>query len=549
MSKIDCRVAAAAVNSTVGDFHGNAHKILEAVAAARAKGADLLVFPELCLCGYNPRELLNVPAFMEKELQELDRLVSKISGLVAVVGFAEMFEGRLYNSAAVIADGRIVTIARKKHLLNQGFINEPRYFNAGTGAAYFKIGSLSFKVLINEDLYYEEGPSLASALCVCGAQPFYKAAFDHTPTLLSYHSQQQQASLIYANTVGGNDESVFSGEACVYEADGTLLACTAAFEEQQTIADLTLISKDLTDAPAALPVTRPKTEAVVSKLCQRENENRRIVKALVIGLQDYVRKCAFSRVLVGLSGGVDSSLTACLAVLALGAENVKGVLMPSRFNSSTASEDALYLSKQLGIEYQTVSIEPILQTYQAVLSPELKEDSLARQNVQARIRGNILMALANAHHYLVLVTSNKSEVFAGYSTLYGDAAGALAPLKDITKGLLYELCLEVNDMLGTSVINQSVLSKAPSAELAYDQKDSDCLPPYDQLDRIVQHFLTDKSLEHNADILYQETARKWYGTFLNSEYKLRQLPLGLSITPFSLNNNRQVPVAKSWPNI
>jgi len=304
------------------------------------------------------------------------------------------------------------------------------------------------------------------------------------------------------------------------------------------LADLLLPTQPNFEAPVAQEGLSIMTMDYVNLVAPMEENDNRLLQALVLGVKDFVGKCGYNQVLVGLSGGVDSSLVAGLAVLALGAQGVKGVLLPSRFSSQTGIDDALYLAKHLNIEYDMVSIEPIFQAYEQIMPLEFGQKGIPQQNLQARIRATMLMGLSNAHSSLLLLTCNKSEVFAGYGTLYGDLAGALAPIKDLTKAQIYSLCRILNRVLGTEVVNESILTKAPSAELDQNQKDCDFLPPYEHLDVWVE------CCSSFSDFEGKEQSEKWRRNFLQNEYKLRQIPLGLAVTPFSLNQNRSVPVAK-----
>ena len=547
MTSVKCRLACCAANMTVGDFSGNAQKIWHFIEQAQRQQADVIVFPELALCGYNPRDLLWTPGFLSHQYDQLLSLATKVQHITAIVGFAESYNGLIYNSAAILAGGQIFGIARKKHLTNEGFINETRYFTSGEGAAYFQVGSASFKVLVNEDMYFEEDGSQDDTLCICGASPFYKEHFNNMPSVLQHHAVARRAAIAYANYIGGNDESVFSGEARIYDGDGKLVSRSQAFIEDLVIADIQLKIRKSKKTLAALKKI-PVKEFIKQKITTEEDDEHRILRALVLGVKDYAVKCGFKKVILGLSGGVDSSLTAAIAVLALGAENVQGLLMPSQFSTEHSISDARFLAETLGIKWNTISIEPIFKAYIDSMPQEFSEHSLAKQNIQARIRANILMGFSNKYGYMVLPTSNKSEIFAGYGTLYGDVAGAFMPLKDIAKGLVYRLCYVANELLGVKAINESILSKEPSAELFYGQKDQDTLPPYPMLDNILQSYIEEGQdfTEMARNGVNISLAKEMVLKSLTYQFKMRQLPLGVAITPKSFNNNRVMPIAQAF---
>ncbi|HIE12159.1 MAG TPA: NAD+ synthase, partial [Desulfotomaculum sp.] len=513
----------AQINTTVGDFPGNTRKMLEAIARAKSLDADLVTFPELAICGYPPEDLLLKPHFIEENLRALKRVIAASAGLTVVTGFVEANDD-IYNAAAVVHDGRLAGVYRKIYLPNYGVFDEDRYFRAGSECPVYVLNGVGVGINICEDIWYEAGPATVQAyagaevIINISASPYHAGRVEFRERMLGTRAADNVAIIAYNNLVGGQDELVFDGNSLVFDEKGQLIAKGEQFAEDLIVVDLdaeavfrtrlrdprwrkgTLLLEAhrwrpaktvLAETPAAekkpLPVPRkPETRSFPAE----------VYGALVLGTHDYVCKNGFQKVVVGLSGGIDSSLVATIATDALGAENVIGVAMPSRYSSPGSLTDARLLAENLGIKLLTFSIEPVFQAYLDVLSPSFAgtEPNVAEENIQARIRGNILMALSNKFGWLVITTGNKSEIATGYTTLYGDLAGGFAVIKDVPKTLVYELTKYRNSVSSREVIPATVISKEPSAELRPDQRDIDTLPPYNLLDPVLAAYVEeDKS--------------------------------------------------------
>ncbi|MDO8671422.1 MAG: NAD+ synthase, partial [Dehalococcoidia bacterium] len=512
------RIGLAQINSTVGDLDGNTAKILGFIDRARALKVDLLAFPELAIPGYPPEDLLLKPSFIRDNMERLRTVAEYSRGLIVVVGCIDVRED-IYNASAVIYDGRIIAMYHKQYLPNYGVFDENRYFQVGTGCPIFDIGGVHFGVGICEDIWYPMGPTALQALAGAeliiniNASPFDYRKADFRHRMLAARASDNQVVLAYVNMVGGQDELVFDGGSMVVDQRGDLVVRGKQFEEDLVLADVDLSAvfrSRLHDPRRRKEKLNLEAEA---GLCDRivvpdyaisepkppipEREDRLlefpgdVYEALVVGTGDYLHKNGFRKAIIGLSGGIDSSLVACIAVDALGAENVVGVAMPSRFSSPASKEDAEILAHNLGMTIHTISIEPAFVASLEMLSGVFAgaKPGLAEENLQARIRGNILMGISNKFGNLVLSTGNKSEMAAGYSTLYGDMAGGLAVIKDVPKTWVYRLSRYRNERSSGEVIPERVFTKPPSAELRPDQKDEDSLPPYDVLDPILQAYV------------------------------------------------------------
>ncbi|MBI4342676.1 MAG: NAD+ synthase [Candidatus Omnitrophica bacterium] len=536
------RLAMAQLNVTVGDLEGNRALIERAIRQARAWRADVLLTPELSITGYPPEDLLLKTQFVEANRRILQRLTPATRGLVALVGFVDRDrQGRLFNAAAVLANGRHAATYRKQCLPNYGVFDEQRYFTPGAGPLVLDLGGIRTGITICEDLWQEApGRALAKAgaqlVLNLSASPYHAGKLHEREALFSRRARQHRFAIAYCNLVGGQDELVFDGGSLVLDARGQELARAAQFQEDLVIADL-----------ARLPDRPPVWSAHAHRLGPVEE----VYEALTLGVRDYVRKNGFSSVVLGLSGGVDSALTACLAVDALGAEAARGVVMPSRFSSSQTQEDAKRIGRALGMEVAEISIEPIFEAYLRTLRPlfQDREPDVAEQNIQARIRGNLLMALSNKFGWLVLTTGNKSEFATGYCTLYGDMAGGFAVIKDVPKTLVYRLARFRNRRGPGRPIPSSILRRAPTAELAPNQTDQDTLPPYEVLDRILKAYVEeDRGL---SEILARnrvapETARRVIRMVDRSEYKRRQGSPGVKITPKAFGKDRRMPITNRY---
>jgi NAD+ synthase (glutamine-hydrolysing) len=574
------RIGMAQINTTVGDFAGNTQKILEAVAEARSLGVDLLAFPELAICGYPPEDLLLKPRFIEENLRCLNRVVESSPGLAIVVGFVDA-KGDIYNAAAVIDDGKLVDVYHKIYLPNYGVFDENRYFQVGKECPVYVIAGVGVGINICEDIWYEAGPSTVQAysgaevIVNISASPYHFGRGNFRERMLGARASDNVAIIAHNNLVGGQDELVFDGNSMVLDEKGRLIARGRQFEEDLVVVDLDVeaVFRTRLHDPRwrkdALLLEEPRwrgTKIVVSEapsaapkppLRERQLAVRsmpgEVYDALVLGTRDYVRKNGFEKVLIGLSGGVDSSLVAAIAADALGPSNVVGVAMPSRYSSPGSISDAELLARNLDIKLLTIPIERIFQAYLEVLAESFKgtEPNVAEENIQARIRGNILMALSNKFGWLVLTTGNKSEMATGYTTLYGDMAGGFAVIKDVPKTMVYELARYRNSTAGAEFIPSTVIEKVPSAELRPEQRDTDTLPPYDLLDPVLTAYVEeDKSVEQIIAMGIDEKVVQRAARLVDaSEYKRRQAPPGIKITPRAFGRDRRLPITnrfKGW---
>ncbi|MDP3723394.1 MAG: NAD+ synthase [Candidatus Omnitrophota bacterium] len=556
------RVALAQLNVTVGDLEGNRRLIEQAIRQAKAWLADLVVVPELALTGYPPEDLLLKPQFVDANLQVLARLTPCARGVVALVGYVDRDpRGRLYNAAAVLSQGRQVATYRKQCLPNYGVFDEKRYFTPGGRPLLLELGGIRVGVTICEDLW-EARPcqvlaaSGAQAAVNLSASPYHAGKRVVRQRLFAQRARANRLALLYCNLVGGQDELVFDGASLALDARGRLLASGAQFRDDLLVVDVRAEHLAAQGPRGRAPIVRlphslrerPPWPAVIRRPLGAVEE---VYDALTGGVRDYFRKNGFSTAVLGLSGGVDSALTACLAVDALGAAHVVGVVMPSRYSSARTQEDARRVAQALGIAAREISIEPIFQAYLNTLKPFFRGRAVdvAEQNIQARIRGNLLMALSNKFGWLVLTTGNKSEMATGYCTLYGDMAGGFAVIKDVPKTLVYALARFRNRRGPGRPIPERVLRRAPTAELAPNQTDQDTLPPYDLLDRIVEAYVEEDQslrqiLQHNR--VAPSIVRRVLQMIDRSEYKRRQGPPGIKITPKAFGKDRRMPITNRF---
>ena len=568
------RIGLAQINSTVGDLEGNVRKIVDALERARQRGVGLVAFPELAVPGYPPEDLLFKSAFIEANLRALDAVARATSGLTAVVGFVDRRDD-IFNAAAVLHDGRLAGVYHKHYLPNYGVFDENRYFQAGTETPVFTLGETTFAVNICEDIWYPTGPTTVQALAgaelviTINSSPYHAGKGRDRERMVATRAADDVVALAYVNMVGGQDELVFDGGSVIVDELGECVARGRQFEEDLVVADLDLEAAfrarlrdsrrrkeklgphehvtrvalgPLSTAPASPPI-----EPMVASPLQPIDE---IYRALVLGTRDYVRKNGFTRVVIGLSGGIDSSLVAAVAVEALGRENVSGATMPSPFSSTGTRRDARQLAKNLRIEFMALPITPVLRAYKRTLARPFKglKEDVTEENLQARIRGNLLMALSNKFGWLVLTTGNKSEYAVGYTTLYGDMAGGFAVIKDVPKTLVYEVARHVNALAGRAVIPETVFERAPSAELRPDQTDQDTLPPYAELDRILEAYVeNDRGINDMiAGGHAPDTARKVVSMIDRNEYKRRQGPIGVKITPRAFGRDWRLPIVNRF---
>jgi len=574
------RIALAQLNVIVGDLAGNEQKIRESIQQAKQFQADLVAFPELAITGYPPEDLLLRPQFIRNNLDCLERIIPTTENITAIIGFAHSEQGRLFNAAAIVANGRLVDVYHKIHLPNYGVFDEKRYFEPGERPLILEWNDIKIGISICEDIWIQDSVIETQALSTgaeiilnISSSPYHSGKVEERENLLKNLAVNNRVPVCYVNLIGGQDELVFDGNSLILDEQGTILARGKQFEE-----DLILFDLDVTDLQnirgrdesyqrRRLAFNPPfKIELIdlpdqphvpfdrKAKLPFSENLKldpiMEIYQALVLGTRDYVRKNGFKKVVLGLSGGIDSALTAAIAVDALGNENVIGVSMPSIFSSRGSLDDAAQLASNLGIQNLVIPIQVTFEAYQKMLQPtfgDLPFDT-TEENIQARIRGNIIMALSNKFGWLALSTGNKSEISVGYCTLYGDMAGGFAVIKDVPKTLVYQLAKKLNETRGREIIPHNTMIKPPSAELKPDQKDEDSLPPYDVLDPILAEYVEkDATIEQIVALGFDEAiVRKVIRLVDQSEYKRRQGAPGVKITPRAFGKDRRMPITNRY---
>jgi NAD+ synthase (glutamine-hydrolysing) len=589
------RLALCQLNTTVGDLDGNARRIQEGLDEARHEGADIVLFPELALTGYPPEDLLLKEHFLADAGAALREVARHAHGLTAIVGFPERAED-VYNAAAILANGAVHSIYRKVYLPNYGVFDEQRYFQAGRAGAVIEIAGSRVGLTVCEDIW-EPGPpagdeALAGATLIVNisASPYHAGKGDERERMFAQRARDNLAYIAFCGLVGGQDELVFDGHSCVVDHTGATIARAAQFREELLVCDLDLgaaAAARLRDA-GHRPLARRSAGHVVELPALRvpaapvprvagaqpsaagpalsppiEPVEAEVYAALTLGLRDYVEKNGFEHVVLGLSGGIDSALVACLASDALGPERVSTTIMPSPYSSADTQADARELAGRLGVAPYELPIAQVMAAYDAVLGDSFagREPDITEENLQARIRGNLLMALSNKFGWLVLTTGNKSEMSVGYTTLYGDLAGGFAVIKDVPKTLVYRLCAWRNSPAGalpgpvsptqaraTRPIPTSIVERAPSAELRPEQRDVDSLPPYDVLDRILHGYIElDRSAEQLiAEGLPERDVARTIRLVDLSEYKRRQAPPGIKITPRAFGRDRRMPITNRY---
>ncbi|MDJ0770470.1 MAG: NAD+ synthase [Ilumatobacter sp.] len=569
-------IALAQLNPTVGDLDGNLAKLVDAYQRADAAGCDIVAFPELSVTGYPPEDLVLKPGFVADNRVALDKFAAGTGDCVAVVGFVDA-DRDLYNAAAVCVGGEVVGTYRKRFLPNYAVFDEQRYFTPGSGEVggndpleLYEIAGVKVGVSICEDIWSPVGPLATQAaggaeLSVnINGSPYHWEKDTGRERMVATRAQDAHTPIVYVNQVGGQDELVFDGGSFVVDADGHMLARAPQFVEDLMIVDVPvspiyrgrLLDPRGKQTEPELPVVhvsarsrRDETPAD-APIAEPLDEHRELYDALVLGTRDYLRKNGFSDVVIGLSGGIDSTLVACIAADALGPEHVHGVSMPSRYSSDHSKSDAELLAENLGIDFRTISIEPAFQAYLDMLAPsfEGREPGLTYENLQSRCRGQILMALSNEMGWMVLTTGNKSEMAVGYFTIYGDSVGGYAVIKDVLKLEVYELCRYVNRAAGRNVIPPNVITKPPSAELRPDQRDDQSLPPYEVLDPILELYIEhDRTaneiveMSHDADIVQRVTRLVDI-----AEYKRRQSPPGVRVSSKAFGKDRRMPITHAY---
>src|SRR5215211_4180620 len=571
------RIALAQMNTIVGDLDGNRDRIVRRLEEAREAGCDLVLFPELAVTGYPPEDLLLRPGFVRAAERTLRTIAVRAEGLVAVVGFPH-FDTDLYNAAAVCADGTVKAIYRKRFLPNYGVFDEERYFASGRDLVLLDLGGTLVGITICEDMW-QPGPP-ATDLALAGAEllvnisasPFHVGKEVEREEMFVTRARDTSCFVAFCNAVGGQDELIFDGHSCVLDDDGDVLARAPGFDECLLVVDIDpkavigrrlrdvrrrALARDRESAPQVEPLrvgeVRPRSAGEArlrGAVAPFEPELEQMRRSLELGLNDYVRKNGFGDVVVGVSGGIDSALTAALAVEALGADRVHCVSMPSRYSSEATRGDAQRLAQLLGCDFREIEIEGAVEAFGTALGPhfEGRDVDLTEENLQARIRGVLLMALSNKFGWLVVATGNKSELSVGYATLYGDMAGGFALLKDVFKTDVFRLARYLNERAGHELIPASIIERAPSAELRDNQLDADSLPPYPELDRILEAYVElDRSREElSADGFDPELVDRAVAMIDRAEYKRRQAPPGVRLRPKAFGRDRRTPITNRW---
>jgi NAD+ synthase (glutamine-hydrolysing) len=573
------RVALAQINPTVGDIDANAGKIGARIAEAREQGAALVVFPELALTGYPPEDLLLKATFLDRAESALGELAAQTRGIVALVGFPERADD-VYNAAAVLADGEVAAVYRKLYLPNYGVFDEQRYFQSGAEAGIFELNGIPIGLSVCEDIWEPGPPAMTEALA--GAQVIvnlsaspYRVGYGHgRERMLVQRAVDNLAAVVFVNTVGGQDELVFDGHSLAVDQDGRILARCPQFEESLTLC--TIDPREVTSARLrdtrhranvrrqrrATPIAEPPAvhlaslevagggETVGGAIADLLEPEEEVYTALRTGLRDYVEKNGFEHVVLGLSGGIDSALVALVAADALGAERVTCVSMPSPYSSEGTRSDAHVIAENLGVDYREIGIGAAMESYDEMLKDAFagREADIAEENIQARIRGNLVMALSNKFGWLVLATGNKSELSVGYATLYGDMAGGFAVIKDVFKGWVYRLVRWRNEQEGRELVPASVLDRPPSAELRHEQLDEDSLPPYDILDAILAGYVEEDldAVELVRRGLPGDDVERVIRMVDRAEYKRRQAPPGIKISTKAFGRDRRLPITNRF---
>jgi NAD+ synthase (glutamine-hydrolysing) len=568
------RLALAQINSVVGDIDGNAVRIVDWLGRARAENADVVLFPELAVTGYPPEDLLLRPGFVRAARRAVDGIAKETRGVTVLVGGPHL-DADLFNACFVLAHGEVRSVYRKRFLPNYGVFDEDRYFAPGYDLQLLRFGDVLVGPTICEDVW-QPGPP-ATDLALAGAQlianisasPFHVGKDREREEMLRVRARDNSCFVALCNSVGGQDELIFDGHSVVLDDEGAVLARAVGFEEELLVVDVDPIAavgrrlrdvrrRALARERSEVEVTtielappRAQETAAHPPLAPQLDDLEQMRRALELGLHDYVTKNGFGDVVIGLSGGIDSALTAALCAEALGPERVHGVSMPSRYSSEGTRGDAQRLAESLGVDFREIAIEPVVESFTGTLAAsfEGRAPDLAEENLQARIRGTLLMALSNKFGWLVIATGNKSELSVGYSTLYGDLAGGFALIKDVYKTDVFRLSKWLNERSGRELIPQTIIDRAPSAELRADQLDEDSLPPYPKLDRVLEAYVElDRSREElGQDGFDPEVVERALAMIDRAEYKRRQAPPGVKLRPKAFGRDRRTPITNRWP--
>jgi NAD+ synthase (glutamine-hydrolysing) len=540
------RIGMAQINCSVGDISGNSQKICDYIDKAVEQKVDIVSFPEMAVTGYPPEDLLLKTHFIDKNLDELNRIVKHTNEITAVVGFVDKADDNIYNAAALINNKKVIGIYHKIFLPNYGVFDEMRYFQPGSAYPVYDIKGIPVGVNVCEDIWHPEGPTHkqvteggAKLIININSSPYFIEKWKVRQKMLVDRVKENPVYIAYNNMVGGQDELVFDGHGMVLDPEGNIIASGKQFEEELVTIDITISNISSEPGP-----TNNSRKITILGLYEE------VYRALTLCTRDYVHKNHFEKVVIGLSGGIDSALTAVVAVDALGKENVSGIYMPSQYSLESSEVDARKFAENLGIGFQVIPITDIFSNYLELLKEPFKglEEDVTEENIQARIRGNILMSVSNKFGWLVLSTGNKSETSVGYCTLYGDMAGGFAVIKDVPKTLVYKLCEYRNSIGDTEVIPKNVLVKEPTAELKADQLDSDTLPPYEVLDAILHDYIED---ERSSDYIInkgydRELVERVIRMVDINEYKRRQAPPGVKITPKAFGKDRRMPITNNF---
>lgn len=560
------RIAQAQINTIVGDFRANTARMIRAIEEARRQDADILTLPELATCGYPPEDLLLRPSFLKDNLAALEQVKKHVRDIIVLVGYVDFDGDKVFNSAGVIQDQELLATYHKVELPNYGVFDEKRYFESGQRRLLLAVNDLLFTVSLCEDLWVAGNlpetvarDNQVDFVLNISASPFHAGKLEARRDTAARFARNTAAVLCFNNLVGAQDELVFDGGSFIMSPDGKTIDRAPSFAETMLVTDLHFDPKGRKPIPAGDQRTqlvnlknfpdrhKDPLPAAIADECTPLDATYR---ALVLGTKDYVTKNDFQKVIIGLSGGIDSALTSVIAVDALGSDNVIGVTMPSRYTSPETLTDAGRLAENLGVRLINIPLQEIYQAYLAVLKEPFGpvEPGVAHENIQARIRGNLLMALSNQFGWLVLTTGNKSEISVGYCTLYGDMAGGFGVIKDVPKTMVYELCEHVNKIRGEETIPRTILERPPSAELRPDQKDQDTLPPYSLLDRVLHAYVEEDRapLEIIAAGFDKQLVLDIVRRVDKNEYKRRQAPAGIKITPKAFGKDRRVPITNRY---